>query len=462
MRTSLLFLGLGAFTLSSVAATSVHSDVKSGSMPERAAETFRAAKQLNKRNAAAKEIWRAARIENYGWNSESNDWQENEIFAYTYNLDGSIKTKSLVGDNGMGEEMVWSRTEYTYDENGFVIKEEEYHVNGDEMVLGQTTDYEYDPIVKDLIVRITLASEFGNRYEYIGVDITRNADGNITRVREYFSYDDNGTPVKSYSSSYMVVDYGADGKAISIRMISAEDGVEVVEEEITDLIWENTDGQIYMFEVGDPDSSSYFGANRVKSATIKDDEWPLPANLTVEYTENGYHSLLKMTNDERLAEIEYTSVDEYGSYDLDHYEVDYDDEDGDNYIDYSRDLKATKRFDRFGLLLEYIYDTVYHYGGGDERKVEVIKGDVTYDPVYGYPTEYIRKFKQSDMDEYENGTRAVYSDYTDYYPLEVEKVEMANDEAEVYYNLQGIKVIEPRGGIFIRRHGKDVKKVFIR
>ena len=43
----------------------------------------------------------------------------------------------------------------------------------------------------------------------------------------------------------------------------------------------------------------------------------------------------------------------------------------------------------------------------------------------------------------------------------VEGIIVDNDAPVEYFNLQGMRVAEPSNGLYIRRQGKEVKKVFL-
>lgn len=315
--------------------------------------------------------------------------------------------------------------------------------------------YTYDPIVKNFVVKQTIENESG-KYVY-GHEITRNADNNIVKLQEYNVFND-GTP--DYTS-FLEIGYGPDGKAVTIDDGEIYKGQKNYYSRLKDIEWENTDGQIVECDFGDVLAARYFGSNRIKSATVADDEWPLPAKLTVTYDGISYKSSLVMTNNEKLMSIDFKSLDDNGSYISDCYDVDYDDDgEGNHYIDGISNSHREVSMDRFGLKLKDIMTDTYHSSDGDETSTEGYRGTVTYDPVHGYPTEYIEAYKGYDSDEYVNISRTVFSDYT----AGVEGVEADSDDAAtaVYYNLQGVRVNNPSAGLYIRLQGNKAVKTVIR
>lgn len=390
--------------------------------------------------------WYARCVTESYWDSGNNKWGEPEVVNYTYDSESRI-----IKEAGQG-----GYTEFTYDSEGRVASKKEYAYTGGaegEATLMSTTTYKYDSVIKNLVIEESTKGEYNNFTN--GMKITRNADNNIVKIQDYYSYD-GGEP--SYMS-FIEIGYGADGKAVTIDDGETYDGQTEYYTRLKDITWENTDGQITSNDFDEPTSDLYFGKNRIKSATITDDEWPHPANLTVTYNGINYSSSLVMTNNEKLMSIDYKRTDNYGSYTADYFEVDYDDDgEGNHYIDYSRDTKKVYTVDRFGLVTSDMSTDNTHYSDSEETTTEGLRGTVTYDPVHGYPTEYIEENKNSDSEEFVNSKRIVYSDYFS----GINTVEADNDAPVEYYNLQGVRVANPSAGLYIRRHGNKVAKTYVR
>ena len=439
MKKSLLLLGVTASAMSLSAANA-------SEQPQKDSFNKAVAKvaKINAENAARMASnWQAGCIENYYWGGA--DWEPAGKTLRTFNANGTIA--SLSEDH--------HKTEFLYDDQNRLITQKSYSDYEGDWQLEATTYYEYDTVVTDMVIKTTYEYSWGDGYSQ-GKEITRNEAGNVTKVQDYYIYEDGE---KSYDGEVLIIEYGADGKACSVF----EEYYGEIEESYTDITWENTDGQIFEIEIDDPDSDSYFGANRIKSAIVNNGDVPGDeAQLTVTYDGVNYHSLLMM-GEVRLAEINYTSVDDYGSYDATHFECDYDRaDDGEGYVlDFTRDRETTYRVDAYGLLLEDMSTTEYHYTRHeDETEVEGQKADVVYDETYGYPLEYILSYKSYSYDDFELSSRTVFSDYTDFGTSGINSVVNEDAEAE-YFNIQGVKVDNPTNGLYIRRQGSTVTKVII-
>lgn len=440
MKKTLLLAAAAGIALSAGAANH-GSDVRA-----RMAKAQAAVNRIQALNESEAVNWYARCVTEYSWDTENNKWAEPEVVNYTYDSESRI-----IKEAGQG-----GYTEFTYDAEGRVASQKEYAYTGgaeSEATLVSTTTYKYDPIIKNLVVEESTKGEYNNSTN--GMKITRNADNNIIKIEDYYSYEGNEP---SYMG-FIEIGYGADGKAVTIDDGETYNGETEYYTRLKDITWENTDGQIISNNFDEPTSELYFGKNRIKSATITDDEWPHPANLTVTYDGINYNSSLVMTNNEKLMSIDYKRTDNYGSYTADCFEVDYDDDgEGNSYIDYTRDSKKVYTVDRFGLVTSDMTTDNNHYSDGDETTTEGIRGTVTYDPTHGYPTEYVEENKNSDSEAFVNSKRIVYSDYFS----GINTVEADNDAPVEYYNLQGVRVANPTAGLYIRRQGNKVAKTYIR
>jgi len=447
-----LLSGLVAFSLPVVAMAAPGPRTAGGQLPDDVAkcrQACRQAKVINDLNASNSKIWRAGTVSSYLWNSGADSWELYYTEVYTYYPDGKVKTISN------HEEFV----EYVYDDNGRLCHKSIYQKDGDNMTLVTETTYQYDSVVENLVVLLEEKDYVTNRSYSHGLDVSRNEAGNITEVEEYYITDGQKIPW----GTRLTISYGKDGKANAISEDYVYDSVENGTR-LTDIVWQNTDGQIYDIDFDDPDSPLYFGANRIKSATIIDSEWPRPATLSVTYDTDGvgFESSLDM-DVEKLLSIDYTPIDEFGSYESKCFEVNYDQSpEGDYYVESSWDMQSTYRVDRFGLVLEDTTSYVYHESDGDEVDFMGEKGLVTYDEVNGYPLEYVNLYKYDGTTEYMNQYREVYSDYAAFNDAGVGVVEADNDAPVEYYNLHGIRVSNPGSGLYIRRQGSNVSKIILR
>ena len=264
----------------------------------------------------------------------SSSWGDMNEEKYTYNPDGSVNTFEETGQ----------KTMYTYNSDGNVAKVEVFNVYNGANKPVTTTEYEYDPVIKNFVVSETEYFYQGKADPLYttgnGTEITRNAAGNITKVRTYNVSNGN----KEYDDEQMTVTYGPDNKAttVTIEKISTKNGQSVseIEEQWSDIVWDTTDGQILSMECDGIDSDMYFSSNRVASATVTSEDWPGQATFTATYDGDSYHSLL-MTGNEKIREITFNCTekftpreefDESYSYNAEIYEVEYDENNGQYYV----------------------------------------------------------------------------------------------------------------------------------
>ena len=401
------------------------------------------------------------------YQSYDSIWGDMNEEKYAYNTDGTVKTMEIAGQ----------KTQYTYNADGKVVKEEVYSEYDNDTKLVSETEYTYDPVVKDLVVTQSQKYYEGHSTPVYsstsGVEITRNSDGNITLISDYRVGGDNKI---EYTGDQLIIEYGADKKAVKITEQGYEyndqgQQVPYVYQQLSDIVWDTTDGQITTIEFDDLNADMYFSANRIASATITDDEWPRPATFTATYDGDSYHSLVKM-GDERLLEIDFKCIEKFAprenfedcySYEATTYEVDYDSEDnGQYYIDYSSDTKETNTADAFGNCLLNERTSVYHYKDGDETYTESERTDVIYDTTVGYPIQAAHWTKNESDKDYQPTSLYFYDDYVNLQAA-VNSVEADSaDSPAEYYNLQGVRVQNPDHGLYIVRQGSTVSKVLVK
>lgn len=397
--------------------------------------------------------------------SHSSTWGDMNVEKYTYNADGSINTMEETGQ----------KTVYTYNSDGNVAKVEVFSVyNGANKPI-TTTEYEYDPVVKNFVVAETeyfyqghsgLLYTSGN-----GTDITRNSAGNITKVRTYNI--SNGD--KIYDDEQLTVTYGADNKAttVTLEKIKIKNGQSIseIEEQWSDIVWATTDGQILSMECDDIDADMYFSANRIASATVTSEDWPSAATFTATYDGDSYHSLLMMGS-EKIREITFNcsekftpreEFDESYSYTADIYEVEFDKDNGQYYIDSRVSKKETNTADQFGFCLLNEQTTTEYKQSGNKTETETKKTEVTYDDQSGLPIQAAKWEKDNSDKDFKPESLYFFSDYVNLDPDGVSTIQPDNSDAPTeYFDLQGVRVSNPEGGIFIRHQGSSTQKVLIK
>lgn len=446
-------MGAGVLAFTAAAAPKQPAKLREASVAKLKLSEARAnVKKVMKANEQNDLIWLPGTFKSYWWNMWDEGephWEANETSTLSYNDKGQLVRSGNAYGYGL----------YSYDDLGRCVKIEDYQYaeNGEPLFMGSQT-FEYDSIVKDYVIKTTRSYDYGDgemHEEGYGTEITRNEAGNVTSVRDY-SF--NGGE-KNYQHDEFVVIYGADGKAVEVydKETYGDDEVEYYDH-LTDIVWENTDGQILGIEFDDYNSDSFFGANRLKSAVVHDDEYPSNPTLTVEYDGVSFKSRLAM-GDELVQSFDYKTLDEFGSFFCLEYEVDWDynDEDG-YYIDYARNVERSETYDSYGLQLLDSYKAEYSDEPG-EIDEEGGEATVVYDPTYGYPLDYIWSEISWETGELRYSYRYVYGDYTSVSGV----AEIAGGDAEVeYFNLQGVKVANPSAGLYIKRQGGKTSKVVIR
>lgn len=462
MKKTLLLMGLGAFICS--ASVSAAPRKNSGKEPSKLAIAQKEANKINKRNAESKEIWRAGTETYFAF---YGGWEEGASYTCSYYPNGFVKEKVSTDEYGY----TYGQT-YEYDDLGRIVKEANYSsYNGGEIVEDYSKTYVYDSIIKNLVV--FTEEKYGEVGYGRGILITRNDLGNITKVQAYSIYGDE----MENSGDFVIVEYGDDNIANKIYSgyagtdWSTGEPYEEVYTTASNIVWESTDGQIYELNLGDidlydPSNNLSYAANKIKSCTVVDSQWPVPVEFTAEYDGLNYHTLLTLpesinvTHDNRLSEVYYTRIDENDSYKATVYKVDIDDDDEGNLVfDEAQETMFSYIEDAYGIVIE---DLETYVKEGGEAQTYGSMGEVAYDEVYGYPLEYISKYMYNG--EWQEYMKIVYSDYINVAEtVGIQAVESSSADAPVeYFNLNGMRVSNPTGGIFIRRQGNKVSKVVVK
>lgn len=452
MKKTLLLLGLGTIFCSSVAYAAPRQ--KESPQVAKFEKARKMAAKINAKNAASQDIWRAGLITNYFWDDE--EWFEAFSFQCSYYPSGLLREE--YSEEGF-------KNAYEYDEEGRLSKLTVYNTYGEQEEVESISSFEYDTVVKDFLIFSSEDYVFLNWSYGYGKEITRNELGNVTMVRGYGV--NNGE--KQYQGDCLIIEYGEDQKAIKITDQYSyqhwETGEEITEVNsiLDNIVWESTDGQILDINLGDPLSPAFTGVNKIASCNCIDSEFPSEALLHIDYTDNGYNCVIELTTGEKISEIIYTSLDDNGSYKYYMSAVDYDEEDGEFYIDSTNEMTYTYVVDKFGLILEeseIISEHSEEYG--DDEYSDEMRGEVTYDEVYGYPLEYVASSKSDDDEDFVLREKVVYSNYINLNdPSGIQNIIDSTEEVQ-FFNLNGVRVTNPTNGIFIRRQGDKVNKVLVK
>ena len=205
------------------------------------------------------ENWKPTRSNYYEWNGSGWDTAQNS--SYTYTSSGMIL--QMVTSLPEGIKFV---TDNTYNENEKLTSSIISLSSGNEPLMEMMRlDCEYDAVLTDVTtlneISISLAGQTSVMNGSWRRNITRNDKGRIIEVVTEEYGDDQYQPEER-----LLIEYGSDGKASAICEYYAEwhGGYYTWEQEasLSDIIWEQTDGQIYDME------KIFQGNNRIKSAKL--------------------------------------------------------------------------------------------------------------------------------------------------------------------------------------------------
>ena len=408
-------------------------------------------KQLAGRAAEAGALWCATTEKTYGW--DGSRWVQDETYKVQYDAKGNVSMQNIIDADGFV-----SRETMTWNENGMLatrmsqVAESEGADFENSGRLSRTYDERVTSFItfndQDIWFEGACPPPTSNRH-----NITRDAAGNITLMERavYFG--------GIYDPTFrLTMTYGTDGKATRIEESNLkydystqnyywEPGMI-----FSNIVWENTDGQIVS------DEDLFTGANRIKSATMTDGDTEM--NVTAEYASDGGYTAHVTYYDAEEEEdvasvVTYTPLDGNGSVRIvttTDYSVG-----GDVY--YTESYTEVYRYDAFGLILleeEQFSDGTY------AELLDRIQGTVEYDATHGYPTRWTLQQYDYDTEEMNNIFRAEYSDYVDA-SAGITDIEADTDAPVEYYNLQGVRVSRPEAGsVYIRRQGTTAVKVMVK
>lgn len=444
MKKLLLLAGVAAFAATSVSARGLFP--KQTQQQKAQSEIKKKMAEVRKMNEAAHGTWLPGKMVSFS--ASNNEWYEGETTLITYYEDGAVKTETQQG---------LIITAY-YDDmrrvSKMVVAQEE---TPDQALM--TYSFSYDHIVPNAIVKTVLSMSYMGTTlsETVGAEVTRDASGNVTNV-DIYELPPMGS--KEYESKMSVV-YGSDGKANKITTVYYDDGEVDYTQTYRDIVWENTDGQILTTDMTEDnfESGLFWGANRIRSCQITDDELPgVVLDVDVAYNPSGYKTNVKM-NGQTMSSIDYTKVDEFGSYDSVEYsaDADMDDPTGAIHILDSETETTTYRVDSYGLVLENTEHYEYEKTGKKAETYYTL-GHVDYNSEFGYPEEYWSEEGYNDNTPHK-AERILFSEY-EFYASGVKGVEASeSDSPAEYYNLHGVRVDNPGKGIYIMRQGGKTTKV---
>ncbi len=421
---------------------------------KKAQETHRTVKSRGMKHYAATAadagaLWCAKTQKAYGWNGM--EWELMETYNNEYTSQGNIAVQTITDEEGGV-----SRTTNTWNDNNMLASRYSEFAEDAEAEFTPYTrlSREYDTRVTNFITlnneEVWTGDEWSasNKYKQT---LTRDDAGNVTLMERAVFFLGDFDPTER-----IAITYGADGKASTIEVSSLtydydnNDYAWETGDKFTNIVWEETDGQIVSAD------NLFEGSNRIKTADILIDD--MEGTVEAEYHADGRYSLTMKVYDEEegddiVSTFNYTPLDEYGSCRIftitDYIFM------GDSY--YTESYTETYNYDAYGLIL---LEEVQYTDGTYAEVIDRTEGVVEYDETYGYPLTWtISEFDYDENEMYET-FRAEFSDYINV--AGVENVSVDNI-APVYYNLQGVRIDNPAAGnIYIRRVGNNVDKVLIR
>ena len=372
----------------------------------------------------------------FGWNGRK--WMTDDIYTYTYDKEGKVTVE--ICRDAEGE---YSRTVNEYDGNGMVVfKETMTSRDGVDYDNNKKTEFEYDPILTDVITKRTEWMWMNNDWQLIGNNyrriIVRDEQGNITSVVIAVLFNGEYDPTQRLN-----ITYGEDGTATEIsEQILDYDGKEYFWEDgekLTNIEWEKTNGQIYDVE------SIFIGDNRIKSGTIEDPDGTV-MDVSVEYSDQdeSFSAWMSMTESgiTIAVNIDYTPLE------------------NDGYMAVVKTIfldavigvvTEEVRYDDWGLMTLQS-EKEESYDGG--MYSESIVGEVEYDSE-GKPEIYTVSEHYTDDSGEEEIDYMIRAEYSDYIDVTAGINGPDTEYAPVrYYNLQGMPVSVPgKGQIIVTESG---------
>lgn len=405
--------------------------------------------KVNRRKAAKEASnWLPTQIIISWYDGWSGQWENGGVTSMEYDGSGRL----------VKESDAWGGTEYEYNADGQVSARTYMYDMGSGLEPSGRYTYEYDSVVKDFVVKETYwIPENGGWMEaaVYGTDVERNSEGNVTKVSEYYINDDGEKEI----TEYFTVEYGSDGKASTMTLWYAEDGDDEMETQLTDIVWENTDGQFMEMDDDVDHQEFYVGANRIKSATImKSDSQPQGSLINAIYADSlGSYAIDVTFNGESILALDHKAIDNYGSYEETFEETDLEYEGGTWTMGETYSSEESEMYDAYGLLVSSSYKSEE----GGYTSESSTKAEIEYDETYGYPlvwTQY-ESYYGGDYVERERWEFLAYIQAGS-----TGAAVMSASSESAYYDLNGVRVNADRlaPGLYVERVGDKTRKILVK
>lgn len=403
------------------------------------------------RAASANPIWVPQHQEISAWDGE---WLLESIYTTAYTITGKVANETITAvEDGSA-----TRETNTYNDNDMLATQLlEISSDGTEFTNAQKLERTYDSRITDLVVEnlqwvwTSSWEQIGNNYKR---EITRDTNGNITSVVISTLFQGVFDPIGRLTVTY------TDGRASrilneSLSYDSEYNPIWIVASELTNIEWEQTDGQIYDVE------ELMSGANKLRSCHLRSEDTDV--DMSVIYTANGYTATQTGTIQgyPATSTVTYEITDENGSERL--VETFVGEEEGETFTETYTDIAE---YDSYGFTT-YLKSTSEY--GGETYMDNLMEGVLTYDSTHGYPLTYTTSVAEID-EETEEITmvpemHVVMSDYVDASLAGITDITVGDTDAPAqYYRLDGTRAdaanLAP--GIYIVRTGAKAAKVIIR
>ncbi len=421
------------------------------------APLLRSAKQ------SATPVWKVSHDKQYTYDDTEGTWEFAADDYYTYDANGNV-TVQIQDD---GSEKV--KAETVYDAAGNAIGQvTSISEDGDNYTPynKKTSTYDGNTGTVTGYESWTLDGDTWTMgYGCYKIAITRNADGNVTKVTktEYDNDSQEWTKTDEVTYTYTAGSTGPTGCTYSgIDEDTNEYGVIDV---FTNMVWEKCDGQL-VDEQSLP-ATWFWGSNLLKSATLV--ESGVTLNVEGKNDENGFvMSMTSPSNTLYLQTMEMKVNDENGSYTFGNYlyashsgDVSKGDTDliGCAYETITYDEKGNITLDE-----AYTSDLDYMQWNPAVELVQGMKNEYTYSDNYGGEiSETTTSYYDTDTEAYIPTVKVSAIEYIDL-ATAISDIKTDTDTSVKVYNAQGVAVGTstdglPRGLYIVKQGGKTFKTI---
>lgn len=292
--------------------------------------------------------------------------------------------------------------------------------------------------------------------------LKRDADNNVTYLALSVPYEGGYDEITRLYNTFSP-DTKQAVTHVNQSLKGQEDGEDVVfvwkaTDCLTDMVWHETNGQL----VDVYDNWMEYG-NRLTSATLNDveDNDTIPyGTINIEYNDDdkGFVEVVSMDDGMTINRTELTYTDENGSYEYWNTESMVEDPDADPVV-MGGTMQIAQYDDLGNLTLEEAYE--WNDSLQDYEQVDGSLYEITYDTEN--PTlqksVVISSFNY-DEHTYEPFMKLEFSDYVNVTGINnVVKHGGAANAPAVYYNLQGVRTLNPSHGVYLMKQGNVVRKV---